>query len=126
GVFFFSSRRRHTRSKRDWSSDVCSSDLDCGSLGDARAAAEAGVDIIGTTLAGYTGERAPVAGPDLELISAIRDAGLAPMLIAEGRIHTPDHAATARRDCSGAVDVGSPLTHSTRLSSSFAKPVDGH
>src|SRR5437868_9344105 len=26
-VFFFSSRRRHTRSKRDWSSDVCSSDL---------------------------------------------------------------------------------------------------
>src|SRR5699024_11968932 len=27
GLFFFSSRRRHTRSKRDWSSDVCSSDL---------------------------------------------------------------------------------------------------
>src|SRR5699024_11313537 len=25
--FFFSSRRRHTRSKRDWSSDVCSSDM---------------------------------------------------------------------------------------------------
>jgi len=27
-LFFFSSRRRHTRSDRDWSSDVCSSDLD--------------------------------------------------------------------------------------------------
>ena len=26
-VFFFSSRRRHTRLRRDWSSDVCSSDL---------------------------------------------------------------------------------------------------
>src|SRR2546429_4484840 len=26
-VFFFSSRRRHTRCSRDWSSDVCSSDL---------------------------------------------------------------------------------------------------
>src|SRR5207245_7056619 len=25
--FFFSSRRRHTRCYRDWSSDVCSSDL---------------------------------------------------------------------------------------------------
>src|SRR6266496_5964361 len=25
--FFFSSRRRHTRSLRDWSSDLCSSDL---------------------------------------------------------------------------------------------------
>src|SRR5947209_14687988 len=28
--FFFSSRRRHTRYWRDWSSDVCSSDLDRG------------------------------------------------------------------------------------------------
>src|SRR2546422_3306009 len=27
GRFFFSSRRRHTRCSRDWSSDVCSSDL---------------------------------------------------------------------------------------------------
>src|SRR6266478_7728123 len=27
GVFFFSSRRRHTRFDCDWSSDVCSSDL---------------------------------------------------------------------------------------------------
>src|SRR5699024_12113478 len=26
-IFLFSSRRRHTRSIRDWSSDVCSSDL---------------------------------------------------------------------------------------------------
>ena len=26
-IFFFSSRRRHTRLRRDWSSDVCSSDL---------------------------------------------------------------------------------------------------
>src|SRR5207249_8675443 len=41
--FFFSSRRRHTRSKRDWSSDVCSSDLACArrALGD-RELAEAG------------------------------------------------------------------------------------
>src|SRR5687768_18235206 len=27
-LFFFSSRRRHTRCSRDWSSDVCSSDLE--------------------------------------------------------------------------------------------------
>src|SRR5947209_16136991 len=33
--FFFSSRRRHTRYWRDWSSDVCSSDL--GILGTSRA-----------------------------------------------------------------------------------------
>src|SRR2546429_7311074 len=29
-LFFFSSRRRHTRCSRDWSSDVCSSDLEAG------------------------------------------------------------------------------------------------
>src|SRR5690606_40596929 len=29
-VFFFSSRSRHTRFSRDWSSDVCSSDLQAG------------------------------------------------------------------------------------------------
>lgn len=31
-LFFFSSRRRHTRCGRDWSSDVCSSDLDLNQL----------------------------------------------------------------------------------------------
>src|SRR2546429_3906267 len=31
--FFFSSRRRHTRCSRDWSSDVCSSDLGPMALG---------------------------------------------------------------------------------------------
>src|SRR5205809_5702131 len=31
--FFFSSRRRHTRCSRDWSSDVCSSDLFYKSVG---------------------------------------------------------------------------------------------
>src|SRR5215510_16096471 len=36
--FFFSSRRRHTRWPRDWSSDVCSSDLRAG-----LAAAEGGL-----------------------------------------------------------------------------------
>src|SRR5690349_22991505 len=37
--FFFSSRRRHTRSLRDWSSDVCSSDLVM------RLAAQHGLDL---------------------------------------------------------------------------------
>src|SRR6266496_4523573 len=39
--FFFSSRRRHTRSLRDWSSDVCSSDL-VAELGQVRAYLERG------------------------------------------------------------------------------------
>src|SRR5699024_10610611 len=46
-IFFFSSRRRHTRSKRDWSSDVCSSDLGGGPGGyeAAQAGAKYGADI---------------------------------------------------------------------------------
>src|SRR2546422_4891348 len=34
--FFFSSRRRHTRCSRDWSSDVCSSDLDLAAIESVR------------------------------------------------------------------------------------------
>src|SRR5207302_3735168 len=39
--FFFSSRRRHTRFSRDWSSDVCSSDLQPRAIGHAGAARSA-------------------------------------------------------------------------------------
>src|SRR5207302_2500174 len=35
--FFFSSRRRHTRFSRDWSSDVCSSDLSASDFPEARS-----------------------------------------------------------------------------------------
>src|SRR2546422_3114100 len=35
--FFFSSRRRHTRCSRDWSSDVCSSDLRLSRTGTSAA-----------------------------------------------------------------------------------------
>src|SRR5256884_640604 len=46
--FFFSSRRRHTRCSRDWSSDVCSSDLKGGARGDDAVAflpaGSAGID----------------------------------------------------------------------------------
>src|SRR5260370_34006259 len=38
--FFFSSRRRHTRFKCDWSSDVCSSDLRTNSLPDETISSE--------------------------------------------------------------------------------------
>src|SRR6266705_6235568 len=45
--FFFSSRRRHTRSYGDWSSDVCSSDLDHDLRGARRPGApDGGVDLL--------------------------------------------------------------------------------
>src|SRR6266498_4537895 len=42
--FFFSSRRRHTRCGRDWSSDVCSSDLEREAPADLKTAHVACVD----------------------------------------------------------------------------------
>src|SRR5260370_26683823 len=54
--FFFSSRRRHTRFKCDWSSDVCSSDLGSGKgLGRTSVSATAGQAQDQRDLAGRLG-----------------------------------------------------------------------
>src|SRR5699024_2546289 len=50
--FFFSSRRRHTRSKRDWSSDVCSSDLGSSGGSAVSVASNLAFASIGTDTAG--------------------------------------------------------------------------
>src|SRR6266516_6005725 len=70
--FFFSSRRRHTRSYGDWSSDVCSSDLPrAGELvppGVTSLASPLGVDLlvpsgeVGQTAADLVGRGARLAG----------------------------------------------------------------
>src|SRR5205807_7646161 len=57
-VFFFSSRRRHTRLQGDWSSDVCSSDLEGTLLGvlDVTATLLGGLRLaagFGAALAGW-------------------------------------------------------------------------
>src|SRR5256884_6316064 len=54
-VFFFSSRRRHTRCSRDWSSDVCSSDLAVRSVPVPRL-------LLGALVADEQGGRAVRAG----------------------------------------------------------------
>src|SRR5689334_23677380 len=52
-LFFFSSRRRHTRWNCDWSSDVCSSDLGCEGDAGQRGVLVARRD---TTLLGELGQ----------------------------------------------------------------------
>ncbi|MGR6090042.1 N-acetylmannosamine-6-phosphate 2-epimerase [Brevibacterium sp. CSND-B09] len=98
---------------------------DCGSLDDAKAAADAGADIVGTTLAGYSGERPATEGPDLELISAIRAAEPPALLVAEGRIHTPLHATAAREAGAHSVVVGTAITHPATITSWFTEAVEG-
>ena len=57
--FFFSSRKRHTKLVRDWSSDVCSSDLD-GRYGDDfmlyRAISQEAPEAMAGKVAGYRAE----------------------------------------------------------------------
>ncbi|HEV7167808.1 MAG TPA: N-acetylmannosamine-6-phosphate 2-epimerase [Micrococcaceae bacterium] len=92
---------------------------DCGSLADAVAAAEAGADLIGTTLAGYSGERPKTEGPDLDLLAGIAAAGLGKPLIAEGRIHTPAQARQALDAGAFAVVVGTAITHPASITGWF-------
>ncbi|MGO2822612.1 MAG: N-acetylmannosamine-6-phosphate 2-epimerase [Brachybacterium tyrofermentans] len=93
---------------------------DCDSLDSALVAAHAGIEIIGTTLAGYTDARPTTDGPDLDLIHQL--AGRLPatsVLVAEGRVHTPAQAAAARATGAFAVVVGTAITHPTTLTTWF-------
>jgi N-acylglucosamine-6-phosphate 2-epimerase len=92
---------------------------DCGSFNDAVAAVEAGADLIGTTLSGYTGERPKTDGPDLDLLEQIASAGLGKPLLAEGRIHTPAQALQALDAGAFAVVVGTAITHPATITGWF-------
>lgn len=95
---------------------------DCGSIDDARLAAEAGSDILSTTLSGYTGERPKTDGPDLELLSDMVAEFDQPVLC-EGRIHTPAQAAAAMAAGAWAVVVGTAITHPTTITRWFSAEV---
>ncbi len=95
---------------------------DCGSIDDARMAAEAGSDILSTTLSGYTGERPKTDGPDLELLSDMVAEFDQPVLC-EGRIHTPAQAAAAMAAGAWAVVVGTAITHPTTITRWFSVEV---
>lgn len=96
---------------------------DCGSLADAVAAEAAGVDILGTTLAGYTGDRPATQGPDLDLVRDIAGACTTPVL-AEGRIHLPQQAAAALAAGAFAVCAGTAITHPTSITGWFVRALD--
>ncbi|GAA2946696.1 N-acetylmannosamine-6-phosphate 2-epimerase [Glutamicibacter bergerei] len=98
---------------------------DCGSLDDALAAAEAGADLIGTTLAGYTGERNKTKGPDVDLIASIAQAQLGKPLVAEGRIHSPAQARAALDAGAFSVVVGTAITHPATITGWFDAALRG-
>ncbi len=99
------------------------------------AAAEAGADIVATTMSGYTAYteltegRKAVPGPDLELVArlaaALAQAGRNVPIICEGRVHAPAHARAAFESGAFAVVVGTAITAPAWIAAQFvqaAKP----
>lgn len=94
---------------------------DCADITDARAAAGLGVDLVGTTLSGYTGGPVP-AEPDLAMVRAA--AGMLEVpVVAEGRFNTPADAAAAIAAGAYCVVVGSAITRTEHVTGWFAQAV---
>ncbi len=85
------------------------------------AAAEAGADIVGTTLSGYTAETASLLnkGPDLTLVQRLSKTLPCPVFC-EGRLHTPVQARAAQEAGAFAVVVGTAITAPGWITAQFA------
>jgi len=93
--------------------------VDCAETADVLACAEAGADIIGTTLAGYAPGRAKTPGPDLEFVREAAAAVDAPIM-AEGRYHSPADVEAGFAAGAFSVTVGTAITHPTTITTWFA------
>jgi N-acylglucosamine-6-phosphate 2-epimerase len=96
---------------------------DVATLAEGVAAAEAGADLVGTTLSGYTEDSPRLPGPDLALVSAlVAELGSTPV-VAEGRYHRPEHAAAAIAAGARSVVVGTAITDPAWITGTFAGAV---
>lgn len=84
------------------------------------AAAEAGADVVSTTMSGYTPYSPTQAGPDLELVRRLA-ANLPVPLVAEGRYHTPEQAAAALAAGATTVVVGGAITRPQEITRRFTQ-----
>ena len=96
---------------------------DCATLEEAVAAYEAGADLVGSTMNGYTPQTRDCKGePNYELV---RDmvAALPCPVIAEGRVHTPEQARKMLQLGAWAVVVGGAITRPLEIATRFMDAV---
>ncbi|MBN9018679.1 MAG: putative N-acetylmannosamine-6-phosphate 2-epimerase [Rhizobiales bacterium] len=94
---------------------------DISTIEEARAAIAFGVDLVGTTMSGYTGGPEPTE-PDFDLLAAA--VALGHPVIAEGRIRVPEQAAEAIRLGAHGVVVGSAITRPEHITTWFADAIE--
>jgi N-acylglucosamine-6-phosphate 2-epimerase len=82
---------------------------DISTLAEGKYAARGRVDLVASTLAGYTPESRPGPGPDLDLVAELAEGTSVPV-IAEGRLHAPTDVVAAFARGAHAVVVGSAIT----------------
>ncbi|MDR3708562.1 MAG: N-acetylmannosamine-6-phosphate 2-epimerase [Capsulimonadaceae bacterium] len=92
---------------------------DISTFDEGVAADLAGAEFVSTTMSGYTPYSPQLDGPDLELVREL--AGRVRVLIAEGRIATPEQARAALVAGARAVIVGGAITRPQQIAARFAK-----
>ena len=83
-----------------------------------------GVDIVGTTMNGYTPHSVKTEGPNYELVQQLVEALPIPV-IAEGRVHYPDQAKKMLELGAHAVVVGGAITRPLEIAQRFYKAIEG-
>jgi Putative N-acetylmannosamine-6-phosphate epimerase len=81
-----------------------------------------GVDLVDTTLSGYTSYSPKKDGPDTELVRRL-SADLSIPVIAEGKVHTPDQAVQMLEAGAFAVVVGGAITRPLEIAARFVNRI---
>lgn len=82
-----------------------------------------GMDIVGTTMSGYTSHSPKLDGPDYELVTKLSQTVDIPV-IGEGRVHSPEEAVKMLEAGAFAVVVGGAITRPLEIAARFIKAVE--
>jgi N-acylglucosamine-6-phosphate 2-epimerase len=95
---------------------------DIATIRDAEYALECGVDMISTTLSGYTDDSPKLNGPDFELVEQLSKILPVPV-IAEGRIQTPEQARKMLNLGAWSIVVGGAISRPQLITKTFAEGI---